>query len=133
MEYIVPSLRIIAVTNMVDSDIMEEQLEQLVTLEDYLFVTGFHQQVQKAREKSWHDQHIKQRTFRNGDLVLLYDSKFVKFPSKLKIHWLGPYIVKNISNGGIVQLVNLNREPFLRRVNGIRLKIYMDDFISKIV
>jgi len=131
-EYPVPSLRIFAITNMVGKNIMDEQLEQLITLEEDRFVASFHQQVHKAREKSWHDQHMKQHTFKNGDLVLLYDSNFMKFPGKFKMHWLGTYIVKNISNCGAVQLAKLHEEKLPRRVNGIQLKIYREDFVPKI-
>lgn len=53
---------------------------QILELEENRFLAGFHQQVQKAREKVWHDNHIKQRTFKNGELVLMYDNKFTKFP-----------------------------------------------------
>ena len=63
---------------------------------------GFHQQVQKQREKAWHDRHIKLRTFKVNDLVLLYDSKFEKFPGKFRMHWLGPYVVKEVTDGGSV-------------------------------
>jgi hypothetical protein len=52
-----------------------EILSQLVQLEEDQFVSGFHQQVQKAREKDWHDRHIKQKNFQVGDLVLLYDKQ----------------------------------------------------------
>eukprot|EP00253_Pinus_taeda_P029889 PITA_29889 len=86
MEYIVPSLRIAAFTNMAVSDIMEERMAQLLDLEEDKFITGFHRQVQKAREKSWHDRNIKQNIFWEGDLELLYDSKFAKFPGKFKAH-----------------------------------------------
>ena len=79
MEYILPSLRIVAITEMVDSNIMEEWLVQLLVSEEDLFLAGFHQQVQKSREKAWPDRHIKQRTFKNGDLVLMYENKFNKF------------------------------------------------------
>ena len=34
-----------------------------------------------------------------NDLVLLYDSKFTKFLDKLHMHWLGPYIIKEIIDG----------------------------------
>lgn len=61
---------------------MEEQFVQILELEEDRFLASFHQQVQKAREKAWHDRHIKQRTFKNGYLVLLYDSKLSKFPRK---------------------------------------------------
>ena len=57
--------------------------------------------------------------------MLLYDNKFDKFPGKFRVHWLGPYIVKEVTNGSAVQLVKLNGEPFLGKVNGNRLKPYM--------
>ena len=86
MEYILPSLRIAQITGMLDTDIVEERLAQLLALEEDRFIAGFHQKVQKAREKSWHDRHIKSKTLQIGDLVLLYDSKFLKFPGKFKTH-----------------------------------------------
>ena len=58
--------------------------------------------------------------------MLLYDSKFAKFPSKFCMHWLGPYQVKHVTNGGAVQLVKLNDEVFPTLVNGSRLKLYRD-------
>jgi len=60
-----------------------------------------------------------------NDLVLLYDSKFDKFPGKFRMHWLGPYAIKEVTNGGAVQLVNLNGEHFPGKVNGSQLKPYM--------
>ena len=45
MEYLVPSLRIVAFTDMDDPGIVQERLAQLVELEEDIFVTGFHQQV----------------------------------------------------------------------------------------
>jgi len=35
------------------------------------------------------------------------------------MHWLGPYVIKEITDGRVVQLVKLNGEPFLGKVNGI--------------
>ena len=67
---------------MSDENTLKERLLHLVGLEEECFMVGFHQQVQKEREKAWHDRHIKHKTFKEGDLVLLYDSKFVKFPGK---------------------------------------------------
>lgn len=81
-------------------------------LKEDRFLARFHQQVQKEHEKAWHDLHIKLRMFKVNNLVLLYDSKFTKFLGKFQMHWLGPYIVKEIIDGGTVQLVTLNGEPF---------------------
>ena len=83
--------------------------------------------MQKECEKALHDRHIKIFTFKVNDLVLLYDSKFTKFPGKFQMHWVGPYIIKEITDRGIVQLTKLNGEHFLGRVNGIRLKPYIGD------
>ena len=96
-------------------------------LEEDQFLVGFQQQVQKEHEKAWHDCHIKLRTFKVNDLVLLYDSKFTKFLGKFQMHWLGPYTVKEITDGGAVKLAKLNGEPFMGRVNGSRLKLYTRD------
>ena len=85
-----------------DPAVLKERLAKIVELEEYRFIAGFQQQVQKAREKSWHDRPIKKKHFQNGDLVLLYDSKFMKFPGKFKRHWKGPYIVQKVIDGGAV-------------------------------
>eukprot|EP00253_Pinus_taeda_P008978 PITA_08978 len=93
MEYIVPSLHIAVLTGMMDHKALEERLTQLDGLEEEIFLVGFHQQVQKQREKAWNDRHIKLRTFK-------------------------------ITDGGAVQLIKLNGEPFLEKVNGSHLKPY---------
>ena len=55
------------------------------------------------------------------------ESKFVKFPGKLCMHWLGPYQVKHVTSSGVVQLAKLNGEVFPTLVNGSKLKLYRDD------
>jgi hypothetical protein len=65
-------------------------------MEDYRILVGFHKEVQKARDKSWHDRHIKRKIFKEGDLVLVYNSKSLQHPRKIKMHWLGPYEVKTV-------------------------------------
>lgn len=99
---------------------------QLDEIEEEIFLARFHQQFQKQCETTWHDQHIKLRTFQVDNYVLLYNSKFGKFPGKFKMHQLGPYVIKEITNGGEVQLVKLNGDPFLGKVNGSHSKPYID-------
>jgi hypothetical protein len=79
---------------MTERGTVHERLNQLMTMEEDQILAGFHQQVQKARDKSWHDRHIKKKTFKEGDLVLMYDNKSIQHPGKLRMHWLGPYEVK---------------------------------------
>jgi hypothetical protein len=73
-----------------------------MTMEEDQILARFHQQVHKARDKAWHDRHIKKKNFKEGDLILMYDSKSFQHPRKLKMHWLGPYEVKSITDGGDV-------------------------------
>jgi hypothetical protein len=72
----------------------------LVELEEDRFIAGFHQQVQKEREKAYHDRHIKKKEFKKGDFVLVYDSKFMKHPRNFRTHCLGPYVVAYVTEGG---------------------------------
>jgi hypothetical protein len=101
MEYLVPSLRIATFTDMDDTGVVQERLAQLVELEEERFIAGFHQQVQKEREKAYHDRHIKRKAFKQGYLVLVYDNKFMKHPGKFRTHWLGPYEVTYVTEGGV--------------------------------
>ena len=109
-----------------DLAMLNERLVKILELEEDRFIAGFQQQVQKAREKAWHDRHIKKKQFQIGDLVLLYDSKFMKFLGKFKTHWKGPYIVQEVTDGGAVQLTKLNGEILPSMVNESRLKKYRD-------
>ena len=58
--------------------------------------------------------------------MLLYENKFAKFSGKFCMHWLGPYHVKYVTNGGVVKLAKLNNEEIPTLVNGSRLKLYKD-------
>jgi hypothetical protein len=83
MEYLVPSLKIATFTSMDDTGVVKDRLVQLMELEEDRFIAGFHQQVQKEQEKAYHD---KRKAFKQEDLVLLYDNKFIKHPGKFKTH-----------------------------------------------
>jgi hypothetical protein len=118
MEYLVPSLRIAAFTDMDDVGAVQERVAQLVELEEDKFIVGFHQQVQKEREKAYHDRHIKKKTFKQEYLVLVYDSKFIKHLRNFRMHWLEPYEITYVTEGGVAQLKTLNGEWKEGLVNG---------------
>jgi len=68
---------------------------------------------------------------------MLYDSKFKDLKGKLMTRWLGPYVIENSHDNGVVQIRTIDEEgiPFL--FNGYRLKTYKnplskEDFISSI-
>jgi len=71
--------------------------------EDRILVV-FHQEVHKERDKDLHDRHIKRNSFKEGDLVLVYDNKFLQHLGKFIIHWLESYEVNTVTEGGDVKL-----------------------------
>jgi hypothetical protein len=93
-------------------------------MEEYRILTGCHQEVQKERDKAWHDRHIKRKNFKEGDLVLMYDSKPLQHPGKIRMHWLGPYEVKTVTDRGALQLKDLGGMELRGMINGSRLKLY---------
>jgi hypothetical protein len=64
--------------------------------------------MEKSWKKDWHDRHINNKSFMQGDFILLYDSKYQKHPGKLQMHWLGPFIVVGIRETGAIKLTQLN-------------------------
>ena len=56
--------------------------------------------------------------------MLLYDNKFMKHPDKLRMHWLGPYLVNSITSRGAVQVQQLDGAMLVNLVNGSRLNPY---------
>ena len=47
----------------------------------------------------------------------MYDSKFFKQPGKLKMHWLGPYVIMHITGIGTVKLQKLDGMYAMGMVN----------------
>ena len=48
--------------------------------------------IQKLR-KTYYDSKLEPKVLNSNDLVLLYNSRFQKFPSKFKMRWFGLYCV----------------------------------------
>ncbi|KAL6327168.1 hypothetical protein AAG906_015207 [Vitis piasezkii] len=85
--------------------------------------------LRNAREKHkfYHDKLILRREFKQGENVLLYDSKLHIFPGKLRSRWNGPYVVKEIFPYGTVTIRN-PRTGNEFKVNGQRLKHFIERF-----
>ncbi|CAM8944003.1 unnamed protein product [Rhodiola kirilowii] len=62
------------------------------------------------------------RELKEGDKVLLFNSRLKLFPGKLKSRWSGPFIVHKPYKDGHVKLYNEDGTLFI--VNGQRLKHY---------
>ena len=55
LEFLVSSLRVATITNMTEQGVVQERLSQMMRMEEDRILAGSHQEVQKARDKSWHD------------------------------------------------------------------------------
>ena len=60
--------------------------------------------IAKDRLKKGHDHLIARKNFKQGDQVLLYDSKLHLFPGKLKLRWTGPFVIHQVYPNGVVDL-----------------------------
>ena len=86
--------------------------------------------IAKERSKKWHDQMIMGKSFKEGDQVLLYDSKLHLFPGKLKSRWTGPFIVQQAYPNGSVDLRDPSDDRIFK-VNGQRVKPYVVQQVTK--
>jgi hypothetical protein len=55
IDFITPSLYIAQATHMTDEESVAQRLAKLQELEETRFLADFHQSIEKASQKSWHD------------------------------------------------------------------------------
>ncbi|XP_025616806.1 uncharacterized protein [Arachis hypogaea] len=84
----------------------------------------------KEKVKAVHDNNIKRREFRVGDLVLLYNSRLRLMPEKLRSRWKGPYRVEKVEPYGVFHLSHPSSPNFFK-VNGHRLKLYHGEKLER--
>ncbi|XP_052107530.1 uncharacterized protein LOC127740537 [Arachis duranensis] len=84
----------------------------------------------KEKVKAVHDNNIKRREFRVGDLVLLYNSRLRLMPANLRSRWEGPYMVEKVELYGVFYL-SYPSSPNFFKVNGHRLKQYHGEKLER--
>ena len=77
----------------------------------------FNSRIVTDKLRKWHDQLITRKNFKQGDRVLLYDSKLHLFPGKLKSRWTGPFTIQEVYPNGSVDLLN-SKDNRVFKVNG---------------
>ena len=105
------------------SEAAEQRLNGLNELDEFRLKAYEISALYKENMKKYHDNKIEKREFMVGDLVLLYNSRFLLFSSKLKSKWTGPYLVTQLFPHGEVELET--KEGVRFKVNGQRIKIYL--------
>ncbi|XP_074270594.1 uncharacterized protein LOC141594476 [Silene latifolia] len=100
----------------------EKRLLDLNELEEFRLEAYESSRLYKEKTKRFHDKAIIRREFKEGDLVLLFNSRFKIFSGKLKSKWSGPFTVVRAFPYGSVE-VSDGDQTF--KVNGQRLKHYI--------
>lgn len=81
-------------------------------------------QLFKEKVKRWYDKRIQKREFKVGEYVLLYNSRFRFFATKLLSKWEGPDVIEEIYRSGAIKINNAEgTNP--KVVNGQRIKHYI--------
>ncbi|XP_070040759.1 uncharacterized protein [Nicotiana tomentosiformis] len=106
-----------------DFDTLLSKVEQLNELDEFRFHAYSSSSLYKDKMKYLHDKYIQNKEFKEGDLVLLFNSRLRMFPRKLKSKWSGPLEVVYVTPFGALDLKNKNGEVF--RVNGLWVKHYL--------
>ncbi|XP_062080326.1 uncharacterized protein LOC133785082 [Humulus lupulus] len=101
----------------------EKRMFQLNELEEMCLFSYENAKLYKEKTKMWHDKHIQQKVFEEGQRVLLFNSRLKLFPGNLKSRWSGPFLVVKAYPHGAVDLCEEGSGREFK-VNGQRLKHY---------
>ncbi|XP_025652661.1 uncharacterized protein [Arachis hypogaea] len=96
------------------------QLEELKCLRLEAYENA---RIYKEQTKAFHDHHIRKKDFKEGDDVLLYNSRLRFMPRKLRSRWHGPFRVKEVKPYGVVELFHPQSGTTFK-VNGHWVKKY---------
>ncbi|XP_021728721.1 uncharacterized protein LOC110695798 [Chenopodium quinoa] len=99
----------------------EKRLLKLNELEELRYDAYENSRLYKEKTNKWHDQHIRNKSFKVGDKVLLFNSRLRLFPGKLKSKWSGPFVNSKTTPHGSFEL-EASDHKFM--VNGHPLKHY---------
>ena len=103
----------------------EKRILDLHELDEMRLQACDNAKIYKERTRKVHDTRIMCQDFKEGDLVLLFNSRLRLFPGKLKSRWSGPFVVKKVYPFGAIDIAGNDGVPF--KVNGQRLKLYVAD------
>jgi hypothetical protein len=93
---------------------------QISELEEMRLKAYENASIYKEMIKWCYDYGLKKKKFKEGDKVLLYNSRFKTFGKvKLQSKWDGPYIVHSVLSNGAVTIMDVKGDQFI--VNGQRL------------
>ena len=102
----------------------EKRILDIHELEELRLDAYENARIYKERTKKWHDKRISRKEFKEGDIVLLFNSRLKLVPGKLRSRWSGPFEISKVFPSGAIEIKGSSIEPFI--VNGQRLKHYFN-------
>ena len=94
----------------------EKRILDLHELEEMRLHSYENARIYKDKTKRIHDKRITTHDFKEGDLVLLFNSRSRLFPGQLKSRWSGPFVVQRVHHFGAIEIGNEACGTF--KVNG---------------
>nr|GEX17501.1 reverse transcriptase domain-containing protein [Tanacetum cinerariifolium] len=92
------------------------ELNELMKLRDGAYENT---PIYKEKTKRWHNSRLRvDKNFMNGEKVLLFNSRLMLHPRKLKSKWSGPFVAKTMYPYRAVEIIDKNGLSF--KVNGQR-------------
>jgi len=89
---------------------------QLYKLPELRLETYKSSRIYEEKAKKWHDKHLLKKRFKEGDIVLLFNSKLTLFPSKFRSQWSGSFEVIKVYPHDAVDVRSESTSAF--KVNG---------------
>lgn len=119
-----PSLELAHQLELVEDNAMSVRMAELLELEEKRNRAMESLEIHQQQVKRSFDKKAKVRVFREGDLVLKWDSNRAKpgKHSKFDPLWSGPYLISECKQNTTFQLSRPNRDILPIPVNGIHLK-----------
>ena len=124
VEFDIPTYRISTTERLDPEESLSPRLHDLDKLEEDRLLSLDETYKQQLFRKLKYDSKMKPVKLKEGDWVLVYDSRHKKFKGKLHTRWLGPFKVKTIYENGSLDLLTIKDEPLETRINGSRVKFF---------
>ncbi|XP_054824792.1 uncharacterized protein LOC129322509 [Prosopis cineraria] len=113
----------IKMLNMDEELMAKEKFLQIQELEEMRLDAFENSMIYKEKTKLIYDQMVLRKEFHIGDLVLLYQTRFIHKIAKLKSKWEGLFLATKVFPFGVLQLLHEPSSSTLQ-VNGHLCKLF---------
>jgi hypothetical protein len=96
IEFEIPTQRISIAERLPEEESQAERLLQLQKLEEDCMYALEETKRQQAKRSKKYNANMKPVVIKEGDLVLMYDNRYMLFLGKFHTRWVGPFTVKKI-------------------------------------